>query len=597
MSVLKYRDPTSGKWKVASSIIMNTGLDATVGEYSQMNEKVTAYLKAAEVYTDTNTDMTVMSDHLSLGNEWDDPVGKVITIDKAGTLYVLDENTGSSTKSSVRAGEQTIYNLIPGHVYQWFVKDSSGVVVSSGRVRPTGAVRMLKFLYSGIRNLRDLGGWKCDGGTIKYNRIIRGGFFGDKEADAENRKLAEDIGIKHEVDLRDEATATSSPIGKHVHYYRCPISAYYANIVDQSDKGSYNSIVKALRTIFDAVNHDECCYYHCSLGADRAGTVSWMIEALLGMSRADMDKDYELTTFYVYQAQSGTRYRTRTDYRALKEYLPTFDDVVLWYLRAGFSIEELNAFRAAAIDGTPSPLVAPVITYPVSNNMEFCYSDNESTSAVDGERYYARIIPLYGYYVDSVRVEMGGKDITSTAYSASDNTINIAKVTGEIIITATGAYIVAYTNRLATSIDTNGKIYNSCGYKDQTRLSSGGGDSSANGMSTTGYIACEKGDIIRLQGINHDTKGDTNHRIIFYTSTFAKTGEAIIQAGGTMSAQNYTEIGAVVDGSGYLTQFTVQPWSTSSSDTSDIMSSIAYFRICGYTFDSDAVITVNEHIY
>ena len=234
MVVVKYKDPVTGEWKLASAIVLNNevpGLDTSIVEYSHMNDNLTAYLKAAEIYTDDNHSMTVMSNYLSADSEGDDPIGPVVTIDEDGTLYVLDETTGRATKASAREGEKTIYNLIPDHVYQWFVKDGDGKVVSSGRLKPTGSVRMLKFLYSGIRNFRDLGGWKCDGGTIKYGLLIRGGFFGDKEADPENRKLAEDIGIKHEVDLRDEATATESPIGKHVHYYCYPISTYYADIV------------------------------------------------------------------------------------------------------------------------------------------------------------------------------------------------------------------------------------------------------------------------------------------------------------------------------------------------------------------------------
>ena len=187
MSVIKYKDPSTGGWKRALSVILNAGLDTTIVAYSQMNDKLTAYLKAADVYTDNDRSVTVMSDYLS-ANEYDDPVGQVIAIKKDGTLYILDETTARATKEAVKAGEKTIYNLIPGHVYQWFVKDSDGIVSSSGRLKPTGDVRMLKFLYSGIRNFRDLGGWECDGGTIKYGLLIRGGFFGDSNADADNKK-------------------------------------------------------------------------------------------------------------------------------------------------------------------------------------------------------------------------------------------------------------------------------------------------------------------------------------------------------------------------------------------------------------------------
>lgn len=594
MSVFKYKDPATGKWEKVAAVKMIDGLNTAVTEYSQMNPQLAAYLQAAEAYTDDDRSTTVMPGFLS-AEEYDDPVGQAIPITAAGTLYILDENTGRTTKASVQAGGKTIYNLIPGHVYQWMVKDSTGAVTSSGRLKPTGSVRMLKFLYSGIRNLRDLGGWACDGGSIKYGLLIRGGFFGDSEADAENRKLAEDIGIKHEIDLRNEGTATSSPIGKHVYYSRYPVEAYYADIVNGTDKESYDSAVKALRAIFDAVSHGDCCYWHCSLGADRAGTISWMIEALLGVARKDMDKDYELTTFYVYPAKAETRYRTRSDFQALHTYLPTFDDVLLWYLNAGFSLDELNAFRAAAIDGTPSTLVSPVTTYKVTNTLTSCTNSNAATSAVEGSRYLATLTAYSGYALGSVKVTMGGTDITSAVYA--NGVITITSVTGDIVITATANEAAVYTNQLPLAIDTDGSIYNGTGYKDETRIASGGGDNAAHGMSSTGYIPCRYGDIIRMRGINHDTNGSTNHRIYFYTSTFEMTSAAQIQAGGATSAQNYQDIGGVIDSNGYLTQFTIQPWTTSKGTTNaDVLQNVAYFRVCGYTFNSGAIVTVNEEI-
>ena len=39
-------------------------------------------------------------------------------------------------------------------------------------------------------------------------------------------------------------------------------------------------------------------YFHCIGGADRTGTLAFLIEALLGVNEGDMSKDYELTSFY-----------------------------------------------------------------------------------------------------------------------------------------------------------------------------------------------------------------------------------------------------------------------------------------------------------
>ena len=167
--------------------------------------------------------------------------------------------------------------------------------------------------------------------------------------------------------------------------------------------------------------------------------------------------------------------------------------------------------------------------------------------------------------------------------------ITAYRADGEKII-GTADIIPPPKNMLASAIDTAGNIYNSKGWKDSTRLSSSGGDSSANGMSTTGYIPCKKGDVITLKGINHKPAGSTNYRLIFYTSSFALNSDALIQ-GGYSSA--YTEIGAVTDSSGNLTQFTVANYKKSNGTTVDV-SNVAYFRICGDTFASGASITISS---
>lgn len=48
-------------------------------------------------------------------------------------------------------------------------------------------------------------------------------------------------------------------------------------------------------------------YLHCVGGADRTGTLAFLIEALVGVSESDLSKDYELTSF------DGSHTRRRSD--------------------------------------------------------------------------------------------------------------------------------------------------------------------------------------------------------------------------------------------------------------------------------------------
>jgi hypothetical protein len=72
--------------------------------------------------------------------------------------------------------------------------------------------------------------------------------------------------------------------------------------------------------------------------------------------------------------------------------------------------------------------------YSITNKLTNCITNNNSTSIMKESPYNAIITPDDGYILNSITVTMGGTDITSTV--VNENSINIAKVTGNIIITA-----------------------------------------------------------------------------------------------------------------------------------------------------------------
>ena len=77
----------------------------------------------------------------------------------------------------------------------------------------------------------------------------------------------------------------------------------------------------------------------------------------------------------------------------------------------------------------------PETYYKITNNMSYCTTNNSNSSVLKDSSYKATITPKGGYNITSITVTMGGVDITSS--SVSGNNINIPKVTGDVIITAT----------------------------------------------------------------------------------------------------------------------------------------------------------------
>ena len=150
----------------------------------------------------------------------------------------------------------------------------------------------------GIDNVRDIGGYELPDGKISLqNKIYRGsemnGSHGLALTEAGNKILGEEIGIKLDLDLRSPSDApgvTKSPISTaKLEYFS--IAGYEAAFLS-NQKSVYKNIFSAL-----ANENNYPVYIHCWGGADRTGTVCFLINALLGVSYRDLIHDYEYTTF------------------------------------------------------------------------------------------------------------------------------------------------------------------------------------------------------------------------------------------------------------------------------------------------------------
>ena len=309
---------------------------------------------------------------------------------------------------------------------------------AAGTLKPLDALRWIRTRDNSAEawNVRDLGGWACDGGTIKYGLLIRGGKLGT----ADRAVLVGELGIQHDLDLRgregggsgDEPDMTESPLGSDVWYTRTQQYAWYA-LTPVATWQAY------LRCVIDAVTHREPVYFHCTAGADRTGTLACVLEGLLGMSQSDIDKDYELTTFYSGSGSDATaRRRNESDWKGLINDInavpgDSFRDKCMHFAvgTCGMSMADINAYRAAMTNGTPETLHW---YQSITKNLTGCTISNSATQVEYGEAYTATITPDAGKELDSIVVTMGGVDITSTA--VSDGVITIPKVTGAVLITA-----------------------------------------------------------------------------------------------------------------------------------------------------------------
>jgi hypothetical protein len=178
------------------------------------------------------------------------------------------------------------------------------------------------------------------------------------------------------------------------------------------------------------------------------------------------------------------------------------------------------------------------VYYSITKNFTNCSISNSATNVIEGESYSATITANSGYELKSVTVTMGG-----SAVSVSGGIINIASVTGDIVITAVAeekAVTPTYTNLLPLSVNADGSDYvgdnGEKGYRVGYRIKSSGDESASSGAYCTGFMpvsATNYDDYIYVKNFTLSTT-DVNNAIALYDtnkdklfqSAFATTGYA-----------------------------------------------------------------------
>ena len=210
-------------------------------------------------------------------------------------LRVWEGDWSREYSLSSGVGTQSITNLVPNATYQWKVtKTSDNTEIASGKFYTSGRLHQV-FFAPNVRNGRDLGGYKGLGGkTVVYRKLYRGGLISKKYCNSDGVKEMLAEGIKAEVDLQEESSAsTSSPLGKDVAFYAPHFDSGYNTMIRDNPgkvKDTFCWVVARLR-------ENKPVYFHCWAGRDRTATLAILLEGALGVSESDMANDYELTYF------------------------------------------------------------------------------------------------------------------------------------------------------------------------------------------------------------------------------------------------------------------------------------------------------------
>ena len=199
----------------------------------------------------------------------------------------------------------------------------------------------------GVDNFRDIGGIKT---TLVKNGIINQGLYyrtaqiNDIEEEGK-RILKEDLGIKIEIDLRDEIYNTG-PYVDGIEYH--PITVYSGSEYLWFDSFE-NQYIKIFNLISEADKNP--IVLHCTHGADRTGIMTFGLLTLLGCEYNDIMRDYAFTNFGV-QGSRNVNGAFKTWWNKLDKYEgeTKSEKCKSWLMKKGIEESKLEHIRSIFID-------------------------------------------------------------------------------------------------------------------------------------------------------------------------------------------------------------------------------------------------------
>lgn len=191
-----------------------------------------------------------------------------------------------------------VYNLAPGK-YFYRVKGDN-MTSSADSFVITDQVRTI-YTNERICNMRDLGGWKIgENRRVRFDYLYRSCNWSNVDKTSESQLKA--LGMRTELDIRYSSSSKSYEKSEHpiegINYVNLGMGQYDA-ILPNSGK-YYGTAHANFKNMFELLAKKENypLTFHCTYGADRTGTLAFLINGLLGVSYEDLCADFELTTFY-----------------------------------------------------------------------------------------------------------------------------------------------------------------------------------------------------------------------------------------------------------------------------------------------------------
>ena len=322
---------------------------------------------------------------------WKVEIGKSPDLSDARVWYFpikkIDETTGLETGGGETAGatvvEIPMANLEIARTYYWRVTARVPCgpqcsprhdcrkrrrTVSSGiaSFRTEDFAPRWIAIEGRVQNIRDFGGRRtADGRRVKQGLAYRGQGLNDNspsgEAPGPNRLTVEDVkyltgtlGIRTDLDLRsgrETAGLAESPLGPEVAFILRSSPSYGGIFREEGMK----TMAENFRVFCDRKSYP--VYFHCIGGADRTGSLAYVMNAVLGVDRREIETDWEATFYPAIPDANPAKdvWRKRLDFdEGFAKYGKEGDSLALraerYLIDCGITKEEIETFRSIMLE-------------------------------------------------------------------------------------------------------------------------------------------------------------------------------------------------------------------------------------------------------
>ena len=286
---------------------------------------------------------------------------------------VLDENS------------LDIYNLKIGTTYYWTVRELDNDIMSETATFTIRDQAVRNLRIPGVTNSRDIGGiYTKNGGRLRQDLIFR--TANADNVTAEGKVVMHDeLGVKTEIDLRDSGTRKSSPVGSDVNYQ--VFNMYYNDYSNYLERNC-EAVKGAMQIFADEDNYP--IFYHCRIGTDRTGIITYLLLGLCGCYEEDIYRDYLFSNFGVIEDARSLHGSGVNNVQLYYEAINAFpgnnlqEHIYNFLLGIGMSAEDLDEIIRINVEGGKKENVLQgqralfIDTESMSRDSLVTYASNES---------------------------------------------------------------------------------------------------------------------------------------------------------------------------------------------------------------------------